>query len=82
MHARDERTNDAVDQEAFERVMRDNLSPEAIAAVIALLQPAGGYRNDTPANDAAINEVNWFRDTLMEMVGRDEFNRLINEIGL
>ena len=82
MHARDERTTDAVDQEAFNKVMRDNLSPEAIAAIIALLQPAGSYRNDTPANNAAINEVHWFRDTLLTMVGLDEFHRLVNEIGL
>lgn len=57
----DERMSGAVDQEAFERVIRDNLSPEAVATIIAFLQPAALYR---PANqDArqALRQVEWFR---------------------
>lgn len=72
----------AVDQEAFEKVIRDNLSPEGVVAIIALLQPAGNYRNGQPENERAINQVNWFRDTLLEMLGVEEFNQVINEIGL
>ena len=72
----------AVDQTAFENVIRDNLSPEAVAAIIALLQTAGNYRNGTPENERAINQVNRFRDTLLEMIGVAEFNVLNNEIGL
>ena len=43
----DERMNGAVDQEAFEKVIRDNLSPEGVASIIAFLQPAAFYK---PAN--------------------------------
>ena len=35
----------AVDQKAFENAIRDNLSPEGVAALIALLQIADNYRN-------------------------------------
>mgnify|MGYP001275836660 CR=1 FL=1 len=72
----------AVDQPAFENAIRDNLSPEGVAAIIALLQTAGNYRNGTPENEAAINQVVWFHDTLLEMIGIDGFNDLIEEIGL
>lgn len=81
-HEQHESMSGAVDQEAFENVIRDNLSPEAVVAIIAFLQIAGNYRNDTPENEHAINQVNWFRETLLDMIGVEEFNTLINEIGL
>ena len=64
------------------RTFRDHLTPEAVVAIIALLQPADNYRDGTPANERALNQVDWFRDTLLEMIGVDEFNALINEVGL
>lgn len=72
----------AIDQEAFEKAIRDNLSPSGVAAIIALLQPAGNYRNGQPANEHAIEQVNWFRETLTEMLGTKEFNQIVDEIGL
>jgi hypothetical protein len=72
----------AVDQAAFENAIRDNLSPEGVAAIIALLQTAGNYRNGTPENEAAINQVVWFHDTLLDLIGVDGFNELVEEIGL
>jgi predicted O-methyltransferase YrrM len=78
----DERSCGAVDQEAFEKVIRDNLSPEGVAAIIAFLQSAAFYK---PANDdarQALRQVEWFADTLTEMLGVDEHNRLIDELGL
>lgn len=78
----DERMSGAVDQEAFEKVIRDNLSPEGVAAIIAFLQPAAFYK---PANDEARQaswQVAWFADTLTEMLGVEEYNRLIDELGL
>ena len=56
MNARgDERTSGAADQEAFEKVIRENLSPEAVATIIAFLQPAAFCR---PANeDGAIQLI-------------------------
>jgi hypothetical protein len=72
----------AVDQAAFEQAIRDNLSPEGVAAVIAFLQPASFYK---PANDQALQalrQVEWLADTLTEMLGVDEHNRLMEELGL
>lgn len=73
---------EAADQPALENAIRDNLSPEGVAALIALLQTAGNYRNGTPENEAAINQVVWFHDTLLDLIGVAEFNDLIEEIGL
>ena len=78
----DERQSGAVDQEAFEKVIRDNLSPEAVATIIAFLQPAGFYR---PANEDAMQallQVEWFANTLTDMLGVEEHNRLMEELGL
>ncbi|MGD9719898.1 MAG: hypothetical protein AB7O59_01640 [Pirellulales bacterium] len=83
MHANDdERGCGAVDQEAFEKVVRDNLSPEGVATIIAFLQPAAFYR---PANEEAVNglrQAEWLADTLTDMLGVDEVNRLMEELGL
>jgi len=72
----------AVDQEAFEKVIRDNLSPKAVTTIIAFLQPAAFYK---PANDEALQalrQVEWFADTLTALLGVDEHNRMIEELGL
>jgi len=83
MNARgDERMSGAVNQEAFEKVIRDNLSPEAVATIIAFLQPVAFYK---PANDdamRALRQVEWFANTLTEMLGVDEHNRLMEALGL
>lgn len=78
----DDRGCGAVDQEAFEKVVRDNLSPEGVATIIAFLQPAAFYK---PANEEAINglrQAEWLADTLTDMLGVDEVNRLMEELGL
>ena len=54
-------------------VLRDHLSPEAVAAVAAHLAPATGKKNKVA------REVVWFRRLLIEMVGADEFNRMCDE---
>ena len=54
-------------------VLRDNLSPEAVAAIAACLTPAIGKR------DKVAREVTWFREFLIEMLGADEFNRMCDE---
>jgi hypothetical protein len=83
MHAsNDERMSGAVDQEAFEKVIRDNLSPEGVATIIAFLQPAAFYK---PANEDALRglrQAEWLADTLTDMLGVDEVNRLMEELGL
>lgn len=78
----DERQTGAVDQQAFGKVIRNNLSPEAVATIIAFLQTAAFYR---PANEdamRALQQVEWFAATLTEMLGVDEHNRLMEELGL
>ncbi len=54
-------------------VLKDHLSPEAVAAVAGCLTPAVGKR------DKVAREVTWFRGFLIEMLGADEFNRMCDE---
>ena len=59
--------------------LKDNLSPEAVAAIAAYL-----VARPTAAPNAKVNrELNWFTDRLVNLVGGDEaFNRLCEELGL
>ncbi|QDU28904.1 hypothetical protein ETAA8_40100 [Anatilimnocola aggregata] len=77
----EERTSGAVDQEAFEKVIRDNLSPEGVAALVMALQPAGSIRATTPEGEQAVQQVLWFRNTLLEMIGVKTFNQQMDELG-
>jgi hypothetical protein len=61
---------------------RDHLTPEAVATIIAFLQPAAFYK---PANAdalAALQQVEWLAETLTEILGADEHNRLMEHLGL
>ncbi len=72
--------DDAEDDIAM--TFRDHLTPEAVATIIAFLQPAAFYK---PANAdalAALQQVEWFADVLTEMLGADEHNRLMEQLGL
>ena len=71
----------AIDQEAFEAVIRDNLSPQGAAALVMALQPAGSIQATTPEGERAIDQVLWFRDTLLEMIGVENFNQMMDELG-
>ena len=66
------------DQDTLE-ALKDNLSPQAVAAIAAYLvaRPAA-------APNASVNrELNWFTDRLVELAGGDEaFNRLCEELGM
>ena len=58
----------------------DQMKPGA--AIIAFLQPAAFYR---PANEDAMQallQVEWFANTLTDMLGVEEHNRLMDELGL
>jgi hypothetical protein len=70
-----------MDQAAFENAIRDNLSPAGVAALIMALQPAGSIQSTTAEGEQAIDEVLRFRDTLLEMIGVDTFNRTLDELG-
>ena len=70
--------NPVVD-DTLSETLKDNLSPEAVAAIAAYL-----VARPTEAPNAAVNrELNWFTDRLVDLVGGDEaFNRLCEELGL
>ena len=58
-------------------VLRDTLSPQAVAAIVAYLQPA-------KTKDKAVNrQLRWFADRLTELVGgAEQLGRLTDELGL
>ena len=83
MHANhDQRPSDAVDHEAFQKVIRDNLSPQAVAAIVAFLEPAALRRAPSQEAREAMHEVEWFADALRALIGIDEHGRLMDELGL
>ena len=63
-------------REVVQEVMRDNLSPQAVAAIAAHLHGIVKTKNEK-IND----EVAWFTEQLLEMLG-DRYNALCEEIGL
>jgi len=63
-------------KDVFHDVLRDNLSPQAVAVVAAHLH---GMVKTT--SDAVNHEVAWFAEQLLDMVG-DQYNALCDEVGL
>ena len=64
------------EQEVLESAIRDSLSPKAVVAIAAHLFGAS-------TRDEGVNkEIRWFADRLLSMVGVDEYNRLMEEVGL
>jgi hypothetical protein len=71
------------DAEAIARAIRDNLSPDGVAMAIAYLRTAEfGNQPNSDRALAALREVEWLADTLTEMLGATEHNRLMDELGL
>ena len=57
--------------------LRENLSPHAVAAIAAYLQPV------RTADSQVDRQVRWFAELLARAVGgNDELNRLCEEVGL
>ena len=57
--------------------LRENLSPHAVAAIAAYLQPV---RTMDPE---VVRQVRWFAELLTKVVGgEDQMNRLCDEVGL
>jgi len=83
MNAKNDNFLTPAEREAFERSISDNLSPDAVATAIAWLRAAesGNQPSDERAL-AALREVEWLADVLTEMLGVDEHNRLMEELGL
>lgn len=68
---------EAIDEQDLFDALQDNLSPQAVAAVVAYLQPA------TTNNDAVNRQLRWFAERLTELVGGPEqLARLGDELGL
>ena len=64
-------------EDALADAMKDNLSPEAVAAIAAFLDAA------TTKNDKVNRQMEWFVEQLIKMVGGDAaMNRLCDEVGL
>lgn len=83
MNAKDDkRMSGAVDQQAFDTVIRENLSPEGVATIIAFLQPATMYKAPTPKAEQGLRELEWFANTLIDLLGVEGYDRLIDELGL
>lgn len=63
--------------EVLRDVLKDNLSPEAVAAVVSYLQPVS-------TRSSAVNkEIEWFSGQLVELLGgHQQQTRLANELGL
>lgn len=83
MNAKNDNFPTPAEREAFEKAIRDNLSPDGVATAIAWLRAAesGNIPSDERAL-SALREVEWLADVLTEMLGVDEHNRLIEELGL
>jgi hypothetical protein len=78
----EERPSGAVDQVMFEKVIRDNLSPEGVAAVIAFLRTTSVNAPTNEAQRQALAEVQWLADTLLDLIGVEECNRIYDELCL
>jgi len=63
------------ESELFKHI-REQFSPEAVAAIAAWLQPAS---TNNPAVD---RQIQWFIEQLVEMLGTEQYNALCEELGL
>ena len=68
---------DTKPEELLTNAFRENLSPHAVAAIAAYLQPV---RTMDPE---VVRQLQWFAELLTTVVGgEDELNRLCEEVGL
>jgi len=72
-----DREPEGIDEQTLFAALKDNLSPQAVAAIVAYLQPAA--TNNTEVD----RQLRWFADRLTELVGGpEELGRLCDEVGL
>ncbi len=67
---------EAIDEGNLAAALKDNLSPQAVAAIAAYLTAA------RVKNRQVQRQIEWFAGMLVDMLGVDEFNRLVDEVGL
>ena len=83
MNAPADRPDDVNAQcEALKKALRETLSPEGVATIAAFLQPATLTKPKTDQQKAAVCELEWFAELLIEMLGVEEYNRLLDELCL
>ena len=82
MSANGEPKREPADPELFEKAIRDNLSPEAIALSFAFLQVTEMYEPKTDRQRAALKQVQWLAEAFSDLLGADELARLLDELGL
>lgn len=71
----------AVDEADLFEAIKDNLSPEALAAIASYIDTANSTVGTN--NPAVDDQVGWFAHQLRELVGGDDqYNRLCEELGL
>lgn len=70
------------DTEQLKASLRESLSPDAIAVIIAYLQPACMARPGNHEAEQALGEVEWLHDTLVEILGVEEVGRKFEELRL
>ena len=61
------------------RAISKCLSRESIATIIALLQPAANLRGRTDAQCIALREVEDFTNSMLELIGIDYYDDLLND---
>ena len=67
---------EAIDEGDLAAALKDNLNPQAVAAIAAYLTAA------RVKNGQVQRQIEWFAGMLVDMLGVDEFNRLVEEVGL
>jgi len=83
MNAKNEKRSSAIDEEAFFRAIFDNLSPDAVATAIVALRAAALENNSAQERViSAFCGIQWLADTLEEMLGVEQHQRLMKELGL
>ncbi|MFO8011899.1 MAG: hypothetical protein R6X20_01200 [Phycisphaerae bacterium] len=66
-----------IDEQDLFDALKDNLSPQAVAAIVAYLQPAN------TSNPEVNRQLRWLADRLTDLVGGpDQLDRLTDELGL
>ena len=66
--------------DALKTALKDELSPEAVAAIAVLLDASELEDTDWP--DEVCSQVGWFRGVLVEMLGGEKQLKRIRDIDL
>ncbi|MBN2133602.1 MAG: hypothetical protein JW741_29140 [Sedimentisphaerales bacterium] len=67
---------EAVDEGDLFSAIRDNLSPQAVAAITAYLRSA------QTRDDNVNRQVAWFTEGLINLLGVEQYGQLLEEVGL